>query len=294
MDGLLVADKPEGVTSHDVVSLARRVLGEKRIGHTGTLDPLATGVLPLACGRATRLVRFLTGVDKDYAATILFGVTTDTHDVTGTETGRSSSTPTRAALTSALAALTGSYLQTPPAYSAKKIGGRRAYELARRDEPITLKAVPVHVSSLELVGFTGDRCRIRLTCSTGFYVRALARDIGERCGTGACLEALRRTRSGIFTIDEAIPIEALESAADAAALLIPLERLLLDLPAATVTSEGLARVSHGQEIRPSDLLGGVGPPPGAWIRLLDASGALVAVGTPRHALGLLHPEVVLI
>ena len=148
MDGLLVVDKPEGLTSHDVVSAARRMLGEKRIGHTGTLDPLATGVLPLACGRTTRLVRFLSAAHKTYEATILFGVTTDTLDVMGAETSRSSSTPTRAALSEALSALTGDYLQTPPLYSAKKVGGRRAYDLARRDEPVELKAVPVTVTSL--------------------------------------------------------------------------------------------------------------------------------------------------
>jgi len=293
MDGLLVVDKPEGLTSHDVVALARRILGEKRIGHTGTLDPLATGVLPLACGRATRLVRFLSRVDKVYEAAILFGVTTDTLDVTGTETARSSTVPTRAALLEALDALTGDYLQAPPVYSAKRVGGRRAYDLARRDEPVDLKPVPVRVTSLELLGFSGERCRIRLTCSSGFYVRALARDIGERCGTGACLEALRRTRSGDATIEEAVPIDALEGASDAAALLIPMERLLLDLQAATVTSEGLSRVSHGQDVRPSDLAGGA-TPSGDHVRLLDASGALVAVATPRERVNVLHPEVVLI
>src|SRR6267142_727225 len=140
MDGVLIIDKPEGLTSHDVVAAARRLLGEKRIGHTGTLDPLATGVLPLACGRATRLVRFLSASDKEYDATIVFGVTTDTLDVTGTETSRSGRTPSREALVEAIASLTGDYLQMPPAYSAKKVGGRRAYVLARRDEPVTLTA----------------------------------------------------------------------------------------------------------------------------------------------------------
>src|ERR1041384_1025731 len=126
MDGVLVVDKPEGLTSHDVVSTARRILGEKRIGHTGTLDPLATGVLPLACGRATRLVRFLRGSDKEYDAVVLCGVTTDTLDVTGEETGRSGATPARDALVAALRALEGEQMQVPPAYSAKKVGGRRA------------------------------------------------------------------------------------------------------------------------------------------------------------------------
>src|SRR5512146_1592215 len=132
MDGVVVIDKPEGLTSHDVVSTARRLLGEKRIGHTGTLDPMATGVLPLACGRATRLVRILSASDKDYEATILFGVTTDTLDVTGEETSRSGRAPSREDLVAALRAFEGEQMQVPPAYSAKKVGGRRAYDLARR------------------------------------------------------------------------------------------------------------------------------------------------------------------
>jgi tRNA pseudouridine55 synthase len=302
MDGVLVVDKPEGLTSHDVVALARRALGERRIGHTGTLDPLATGVLPLACGRATRLVRFLTASDKDYEASIVFGVTTDTLDITGTETGRSGVAPSRGAVLEALAALTGDYLQMPPAYSAKKIGGRRAYELARRDEPVTLAAAPVHVSRLELLDFGDDRCRISLTCSAGFYVRSLVRDLGESCGTGACLEALRRTRSGDFSLDEAVPLDALASGAGSAeggpadleSLIIPMEKLLSDFPAVTVTSEGLARVSHGQHVRASDLVGSAPSGQSEWVRLLDGSGALVGLGTPGSASGLLHPEVVLI
>ncbi len=301
MDGVLVVDKPEGLTSHDVVAVARRVFGEKRIGHTGTLDPLATGVLPLACGRATRLVRFLTASDKEYDATMLFGVTTDTLDVTGTETSRSRMTPARDAVLEALAALTGEYMQMPPAYCAKKVGGRRAYDLARRDKPVTLTAAPVHVSRLELLEFGDDRCRVALTCSAGFYVRSLARDVGERCGTGASLEALRRTRSGDFTIDEAVPLDALtssdpsaETGSDVATLLIPMDRLLSSFPAVTVTSEGLVRVSHGQQVRASDLVGSAPSGPAEWVRLLDGSGALVGLGTPGTAAGLLHPEVVLI
>jgi tRNA pseudouridine55 synthase len=308
MDGVLIIDKPQGITSHDVVAVARRVLGEKRIGHTGTLDPLATGVLPLACGRATRLVRFLTASDKEYDASILFGVTTDTLDVTGTETSRSGAAPSRDAVVDALASLTGEYLQMPPAYSAKKVGGRRAYELARRDEPVVLTAAPVRVTRLELLEFGDDpsttlgasrstslgaRCRISLTCSAGFYVRALVRDLGERCGTGACLEALRRTKSGEFTLDEAFPLDALEEG-EVATLLIPMEKLLSNFPAVTVTSEGLARVSHGQQVRASDLVGSARPGPAEWVRLLDGSGALVGLGTQRSTSGLLHPEVVLI
>jgi tRNA pseudouridine55 synthase len=313
MDGVLVVDKPEGLTSHDVVAAARRLLGERRIGHTGTLDPLATGVLPLACGRATRLVRFLSASDKDYEATILFGVTTDTLDVTGQETGRSGATPSRDALLAAMQSLEGEQMQVPPAYSAKKVGGRRAYDFARRDEPVELAAVPVRVSRLELLEFGDDRCRISLICSAGFYVRALVRDIGERCGSGACLEALRRTRSGDFTLEEAVPLDALHGGtavrgegpaerreegrggpADLETLLIPMEKLLPHFPAVTVTAEGLARVAHGQHVRPADLAGPRPSSTAEWIRLLDTGGALVGLGTPQRPSGFLHPEVVLI
>jgi tRNA pseudouridine55 synthase len=306
MDGVLVIDKPEGLTSHDVVAAARRLLGEKRIGHTGTLDPLATGVLPLACGRATRLVRFLSAAEKEYDATVLFGVTTDTLDVTGEEISRGGGVPSRNALDAALRSFEGEQLQVPPAYSAKKVAGRRAYELARRDESVALDPVRVRVLRIGLLEYGNDRCRIVLTCSSGFYVRALVRDLGERCGTGATLEALRRTRSGDFTLDEAVDLDTLGPIRDRTnpesripnpgleTALIPMERLLPGFPAVTVTAEGLTRVSHGQQVRPVDLT--VEPTLGAaeWVRLLDPSGALVAVGTPQRLSGFLHPEVVLI
>jgi len=306
MDGVIVIDKPEGLTSHDVVVAARRLLGEKRIGHTGTLDPLATGVLPLACGRATRLVRFLSAAEKEYEATVLFGVTTDTLDVTGEEISRSGRVPSRETLVAALRSFEGEQLQVPPAYSAKKVAGRRAYVLARRDEPVALDPVPVRVSRAELLEYGNDRCRVRLTCSAGFYVRALVRDLGERCGTGATLEALRRTRSGDFALDEAIDLDTLGPVRDRTnpesrvpnpgmeTALIPMERLLPGFPAVTVTAEGLTRVSHGQHVRPVDLTGDAPVGAAGWVRLLDSSGALVGLGTPQRLSGFLHPEVVLI
>ena len=306
MDGVLVIDKPEGLTSHDVVAAARRLLGEKRIGHTGTLDPLATGVLPLACGRATRLVRFLAATDKEYEATMLFGVTTDTLDVTGEQTSRSGAVPSRDALAAALRSVEGELMQVPPAYSAKKVAGRRAYELARRDEPVTLDAVPVRISRIELIEFGDDRCRISLTCSAGFYVRALVRDLGERCGTGATLEALRRTRSGEFSLEEAIDLDSLGKVRDRSnpesripnpgleTALIPLQKLLPGFPAVTVTAEGVTRVSHGQDVRPADVVSVLPSASCEWIRLLDAGGALVGLGKPQPHSKTLHPEVVLI
>src|SRR5688500_414299 len=227
MDGVLVVDKPAGLTSHDVVAAARRAFDEQRIGHTGTLDPLATGVLPLALGRATRLVRFLSGSDKDYDATIRFGAATDTYDITGTETSRSDRLPARDDVERARTSLRGEYLQMPPAYSAKKVGGRRAYAMARRDQVVELTAVPVAVSRAELLEFDGATARVAITCSAGFYVRSFAHALGDLTAAGACLAALRRTRSGDFRIGDAVSLDQfVQDPAGAARRIIPPERLL--------------------------------------------------------------------
>ena len=297
MDGVLVVDKPQGLTSHDVVAVARRFLHERRIGHTGTLDPLATGVLPLACGRATRLVRFFVASDKDYEARIRFGVTTDSYDITGVETARSGRLPTLEAIEAALVPLRGDYLQVPPAFSAKKVAGERAYSLARRDEHVALAPVPVRVTRAELLEFTGTSARIDVTCSAGFYVRSFAQALGELVGTGACLESLRRTRSGEFTLDQAVDLERVrQSSAAVTERWIPLERLLPGLPLARLSEEGRKRVTHGQTLGPAHL---AGAPPvlqgaGAWVRLLDGQGQLIALATSGSSGDSLHPAVVLI
>jgi tRNA pseudouridine55 synthase len=298
VDGVLVVDKPRGITSHDVVSVARRLLQEPRIGHAGTLDPLATGVLVLACGRATRLVRFLSASDKTYDATIVFGFATDTYDVTGAETFRTDASPTRAALDAALSSLCGSYLQEPPAFSAKKVAGRRAYELARRQKPVALAAVPVHVGRASLESFDGARAVVTLSCSAGFYVRSFAHALGERLGTGACLQSLRRMRSGEFAVEDAVTLEQLHEHAAASTTAWPMERLLTSFPAVQLTAEGLVRVAHGREIDPRHLTS-VGSPQAVagadadWVRLLGPDGRLVAVAD-RGPGSTLHPSIVLI
>jgi tRNA pseudouridine55 synthase len=296
MDGVLVVDKPEGMTSHDVVAAARRALHERRIGHTGTLDPLATGVLPLACGRATRLVRFLTASDKDYEATIRLGLTTDTYDVTGRELARRPVHVTHEQVARCLESLTGSYLQMPPPYSAKKVDGVRAYTLARREVAVELQPAPVRVDSLELVRHDEGVCVVRLTCSAGFYVRSLAHTLGECLGIGACLEALRRTRSGEFTLAQAITLEELLSDDDRSTQewLLPLERLLTRFPRVVVSDEGRARVSHGRQLEPAHYqpAGGASQPDG-WVRMMDAEGRLLALAQPGPTAGSLHPQVVL-
>jgi tRNA pseudouridine55 synthase len=297
VDGVLVIDKPQGLTSHDVVAVARRCLHERRIGHTGTLDPLATGVLPLMCGRATRLVRFFVSSEKDYEATIRFGLSTDSYDSTGVETARSGRTPTRVAVEAALESLRGDYLQVPPAFSAKKVAGERAYARARRNEPVSLAAVPVRVPKAELLEFCDSWARVRLTCSAGFYVRTFAHDLGQIVGTGACLDGLRRTRSGDFTLDQALELERVHSSATVSECWIPLDRLLPQLPLVRVGEEGRRRVSHGQMVgsahlaESSDAMQNVS---GAWTRLVDDQGGLIALGTVDSTGKLLHPAVVLI
>jgi tRNA pseudouridine55 synthase len=308
MEGVLIVDKPQGLTSHDVVAAARRLLGERRIGHTGTLDPLATGVLPLAIGRATRLVRFLAASDKEYDATIRFGVTTDSYDMTGVETSRTDATPSRHEVLRALATLTGEYRQTPPAYSAKKIGGRRAYALARdaRSDPHVgrggqppLPATLVRVDRADLREFANGCARVTLTCSAGFYVRAFAHDLGDRVGTGACLEALRRTRAGELTLEAAIRLEELQDRRRVAERLVPLQALLGTWPAVTLTDRGRERAAHGRALASHDyspplpLTWPLSPEP-LWIRLLDERGALVAMATRGTEGDSLHPAVVLI
>lgn len=296
MDGVLVIDKPEGMTSHDVVAVARRALGERRIGHTGTLDPMATGVLPLACGKATRLVRFLTGADKAYRATIRFGLTTDTYDITGTPVDRSGAVPAPDALATAVADAVGPHLQMPPAYSAKKVGGQRAYDLARRQQTVTLTPAQVTLHAATLVSYRDGEAVIDLTCSAGYYVRSLAHDLGQGLGTGACLAALRRTRSGPFDETMALPLDQLrEDPAAAASHLVHMDHLLEDLPALRLTEADGRRVAHGQSVAPAGGPAGL-PAPAAppWTRLLDANGHLIALAQPGDAPGVLHPVVVLI
>jgi tRNA pseudouridine55 synthase len=319
MDGLLVVDKPSGPTSHDVVAQMRRALHETRIGHTGTLDPMATGVLLLVVGKATRLAKFLTASDKSYDAVVRFGFATDTADAQGRPLGPASDRPmpSREAVEAALDAFRGTFLQQPPAFSAKKIDGQRSYKLARAArvdlaprtshlaplDPPALPALPAPVSvtahAIRVVSQDGDHVTLRLDCSAGFYVRSLAHDLGERLGVGAHLAALRRTRTGDFGLDRALALDAAQAdpqrAADA---MVPLAEMLPTLPSLVLTAEGTSRVGHGQDVRPCDQVSTLNAQPRAlspepFVRLLDARGDLLAIAEPTGA-GLLHPSVVLV
>ncbi len=301
MDGVLVVDKPRGPTSHDVVDRVRRALRTRRVGHTGTLDPFATGVLPVCVGRATRLARFLSGGDKEYAATVRLGFATTTDDLTGEPLGPPAPVEIDpAALDHALEALVGSFDQVPPAFSAKRVGGRRLYELARRGESVPRAASRVAVHAVRLLAREGETLEIAVCCSAGTYVRALARDLGERLGTGAHLTALRRTRSGTFDLSQAVNGDDLAGAADR---MIPMDSLLLELPAVHVGETGRRLVGHGRELGREDVVQGCPEQPVERVRVLDESGALVALAVPR-GLGpgpsalprvpVLHPDVVLV
>jgi tRNA pseudouridine55 synthase len=305
LDGLLVIDKPEGPTSHDVVARARRLLRIPGVGHTGTLDPMATGVLPLVLGRATRLARFLTSDAKRYQAEVRLGVATDTYDRQGETTGDAVAvTVARDAVEAALEAFRGEITQTPPPYSAKKIGGVSAHRLARRGEAVTPAPVQVTVHHLELLDFAGDRLTLDVHCSAGFYVRSLAHDLGAALGCGAHLTALRRTASGDWTLAHAIPLADCERDIEAmrARVVAPSE-LLTGWPAVTVNVDGERRVRHGQMLRPADLTSPAadagteaeaGAAPGSeGIRVLTASGDLIAIAQP-HPSGFLHPGLVLV
>jgi tRNA pseudouridine55 synthase len=309
MDGLLVIDKPRGPTSHDVVARMRRVLRERRIGHTGTLDPLATGVLPLVVGKATRLARFLSGRDKQYEAAVRLGFSTDTGDADGSAIGllTAGPWPTGAVIESALDSFRGQFLQTPPVFSAKKIAGVRSYDVARTtverrtnvgrtSGPVSdvhrgqLAPVSVAVSTLDLIAVDDDRITLRLTCSAGFYVRALAQDLGDRLGTGAHLVALRRTAVGDLTVARALTLDAAERDPDAArAHLVPVAHMLADLPAQTLDADSVRRTVQGR-----DLESRIQNPESRHVRLLDETGDLVAIAEPSPTVtGFLHPSVVL-
>lgn len=299
LEGVLVVDKPEGPTSHDVVTLTRRVLGASRIGHTGTLDPMATGVLPLVIGRATRLAQFLTASDKSYDATIAFGRTTDTYDARGREIATCAERPTREELDAAVARFRGEFEQTPPAYSAKNIDGKRSYELARKggskDPPLRPKSVRVTARDVELMSFDGETARLAMTVTAGFYVRSLAHDLGEALGCGAVLVALRRTRSGEFGLEPAVPLaEVLQSKReDLITRLIPMSDLLSALPAVTLRGPAnFERLKNGVEMGPSDLVAPL-VEAAPVVRLMGPDGDLVGLAKPGKTPGFLHGWVVL-
>lgn len=302
MDGVLVVDKPEGLTSHDVVHRVRCLANTRRVGHLGTLDPMATGVLPLVLGKATRLANLLSAGDKVYDAIIKLGTVTDTYDSTGDVVATADDDRVAAVNDAAIEAVSrqfvGSFVQHPPPFSAKKIGGVRAYRLARRRQPVELRPVDVQVHELTLSRLDTWRLACRVICGPGFYVRSLAHDIGTALGPGACLETLRRLRSGVFTEQVAMRLERLEQHPNLAAeQLLGLGRLLPELTAVVVTERGRHLVAHGNTLGPEDIEtrmeGTSGQNRRLPIKVCGQAGELLAIAD-ETALGTLRPRIVLV
>jgi tRNA pseudouridine55 synthase len=280
IDGLLLVDKPAGCTSHDVVAIARRALGVRRVGHGGTLDPFATGLLVLLVGRATRLLPYLEGEPKVYAATIRMGAETDTDDRTG-RVVRTAPVPDRAAVERAMLGLTGDVAQLPPSYSAKQVAGQRAHAAARRGVPLALAPATVTVHAWMVHAWRDDEVDVTVTCSGGTYVRALARDLGRAAGSAAHLAALRRMRSGPFDVAAAATPDAVRGGG---AALVPPIAAVPSLPVLALDPDSVRQIRQGRDVPAT----GAG---GDRAALVDEAGALVAIA--QRSGDWWHPRTVL-
>ncbi len=270
IDGVLLADKAAGMSSHDVVLLVRRATGEKRVGHAGTLDPFATGLLVLLLGHATRLLPYIDGEPKVYEATIRFGSETDTDDLLGTTT-RTAAVPSDYDVRAAIPRLTGMLDQIPPDYSAKRVGGRRAYEAARAGEALTLAAARVRVDEWQIPRWRGADLDVVITCGGGTYIRALARDLGRYTGSAAHLAALRRTQSGPFRVENAVPTEAIASGS---APVLGALAALVSKPTQQLDDADMARIIRGLDCTAEVT--------GSHAALVSREGELVAVAERRN------------
>jgi len=302
ISGILIIDKSAGMTSHDVVDAVRRILSLRQVGHFGTLDPFATGVLPLSLCKATRFAQFYLKSRKAYEGIIRFGFTTDTYDSTGKATSEPVAVklePER--LGKLFHGFTGRTLQTPPPYSAKRVGGTRAYKLARRNLPVELTPVEVEIYALELLGIEGDGVRFAVECSGGTYVRSLAHDMGQMLGCGAHLASLRRTAVAEFTVPKAVTLEQLDLAAREGKVkdcLVPLEALLPGCPELLVRGREETSVRHGHSfqlphvLRPGRGTQGGEAPPVSVLKIMNQERRLIAIA--RHvSANIYHPDLVL-
>ena len=252
MNGIILVDKPQDWTSHDVVAKLRGVLHERRIGHSGTLDPLATGLLVVFVGRATRAVEFAEADSKEYITGLHLGVSTDTQDITGNIVASSGALPDEAALREAIGRFIGDIEQIPPMYSAIKKGGKKLYELARRGESVERAPRKITVSDIDIAGRDGDDYILNISCSKGTYVRTLCSDIGEALGCGACMSCLRRTRAGVFSVDDAHSLADIEAAVREGRLsdiILPVDTLFASFPKLTVSQSAAKRLKNGNIIK---------------------------------------------
>lgn len=277
-EGILPVDKPQGWTSHDVVARLRRLTGVRRIGHAGTLDPMATGVLLLCLGRATRVVSFLADAEKEYRFRVRLGVSTDTCDAEGQVVARSDAIPDDLdAVRRAVARFEGEIEQVPPMFSALKVGGRKLYDLARRGEVVERAARRVHIRQIEVERLCGADLDLRVVCSKGTYVRSLADDLGRALGCGGHVTALRRTRVGEVRVEGCEAMEGVEKACQEgrlSALILPMERALLRLPALSLEPGDLVRFCSGANV----WVGGAAAPDEEQVRVLGRDGGLYGIG----------------
>ena len=290
LNAVMVVDKPAGWTSHDVVAKARRILGERSIGHLGTLDPMATGVLPLVLGRMTRLCQFYSGSEKTYEGKIRLGVATDTYDADGDPVGEPQIVNvTLEEIIAASSAFLGLIQQIPPPFSAKKIQGVPAYKLARRQQPVELKPAEVEVKEFTIAGLNGDLVDFRCRVSSGTYVRSLAHELGQKLGVGAHLASLRRTAVGEFTVEQSHTLEQIAEAVAQGRLdevCIHPRRVLPEIPSVTATDEDLAKIRHGREVNLPEMSRS------RWVKVFAGQSELVCLAS-RVAGTLFHPKVVL-
>jgi len=293
MNGLVLIDKPSGCTSHDVVNRWRKLARTKRVGHLGTLDPMATGLLILVTGNATRLAQFFNKDEKTYEASIRFGSTSDTYDAEGEVTLTDVPVPhDRAVIESALAAFNGYIQQTPPAVSAKKINGVAAYKLARQHIPVELKAVTVHIRNIQVRNFGAGQLDLAITCSTGTYIRSIAHDLGQALGCGAILTALRRTRVGDYSVGDAFTLDVLQHLSELGTLdssVTPTSRMLPSIPAEHFDESIEAQIRQGRDFRTSPFVVPAGAP---LVKAISRSGDLIAIGQLKIP-NLYHPGTVL-
>ena len=294
LNGLLVLDKPSGMTSHDAVSLVRRATGEKSIGHLGTLDPMATGVLPLLLGRYTRLAQFFGQAEKEYTGHIRFGFATDTYDADGTPA--SESKPLTLSLDQLRELATkfhGDIDQLPPIYSAKKLGGVPAHKLARAGQPVPVKPARITIHDFQLLSLQGDTASFTMTVSAGGYVRSVAHELGQLAGCGAHLSTLHRTRAGAFTLAQAISVDQLKAAADTpdpdttfAAILPHPRTLLTEMPSVTVDEQTAGRLRNGMQVNLPDYSNA------PLVKVFASPTELIGI-TRRIAGTLMHPHVMI-
>ena len=316
MDGILIIDKPAGLTSHDVVARVRRILRTKRVGHTGTLDPFATGVLVLLVGQATRLAQFLDKDEKEYEALAQLGYETDTGDKTGSPRGEMpgpnsgiqisysefeisnfesqiSTRISRHQIDNVLDEFRGEIEQLPPMYSAKKIDGKKLYELARQGLDVQRKPIKIEIKTLELLPSedvdSGPSFRIRVVCSAGTYIRTLAEDIGRKLGVGAHLQELRRTRAGRFDLSGAVTLEQLDPMDDPSSALLPMPEAVSHLPKLVLPPDRVDKTRNGLSSRSPEAL-----PPNQPVRMLDESNNLIAIGLYDEAENSVRPKIVLV